>query len=227
MGVESAASSSSNSWSQNDEDYNTSKNNSSIVVLNVYDLTPINNYMYWFGFGIFHSGIEVYGKEYGFGAHDFPASGVFEVEPKNCPGFIYRCSINLGQIQTSPSEFRTFIENMASEYHGDTYHLISKNCNHFTDDVSYRLIGKQIPGWVNRLAKLGALCSCLLPESLQVTSVKQLPEYHECSEDEFVDSLSTATPHGSPEIDAEQEKHLLSPSARAEDVTFVKEAHVK
>jgi hypothetical protein len=27
----------------------------------------------------------------------------------------------------------------------------------------------------------GALCSCLLPESLQVTSVKQLPEYHECS----------------------------------------------
>jgi deubiquitinase DESI2 len=99
----------------------------------------------------------VYGKEYGFGAHDFPASGVFEVEPKNCPGFIYRCSINLGQIQISPSEFRTFIENMASEYHGDTYHLISKNCNHFTDDVSYRLIGKQIPGWVNRLAKLGKI----------------------------------------------------------------------
>lgn len=99
----------------------------------------------------------MYGKEYGFGAHDFPASGVFEVEPKNCPGFIYRCSINLGQIQTSPSEFRTFIENMASEYHGDTYHLISKNCNHFTDDVSYRLIGKQIPGWVNRLAKLGKI----------------------------------------------------------------------
>jgi len=51
MGVES---SSSNSWSQNDED----DNSSSIVVLNVYDLTPINDYMYWFGFGIFHSGIE-------------------------------------------------------------------------------------------------------------------------------------------------------------------------
>jgi hypothetical protein len=28
------------------------------VVLNVYDLTPINNYLYWFGLGIFHSGIE-------------------------------------------------------------------------------------------------------------------------------------------------------------------------
>lgn len=28
------------------------------VLLNVYDLTPVNNYVYWFGFGIFHSGIE-------------------------------------------------------------------------------------------------------------------------------------------------------------------------
>lgn len=54
-----------------------------------------------------------------------------------------------------------------------------------------------------------------------------LPLWCLFAEDEFVDSLSTATPHGSPEIDAEQEKHLLSPSARAEDVTFVKEAHVK
>jgi hypothetical protein len=31
------------------------------VVLNVYDLTPINNYLYWFGLGIFHSGIEGFG----------------------------------------------------------------------------------------------------------------------------------------------------------------------
>jgi len=54
-----------------------------------------------------------------------------------------------------PSEFRTFIEGIANEYHGDTYHLISKNCNHFTDDMSHRLSGKRIPGWVNRLAKLG------------------------------------------------------------------------
>ncbi|KAK1325969.1 DeSI-like protein [Acorus calamus] len=29
------------------------------LYLNVYDLTPINDYLYWFGFGIFHSGIEV------------------------------------------------------------------------------------------------------------------------------------------------------------------------
>ncbi|KAM7268896.1 hypothetical protein ACFE04_011062 [Oxalis oulophora] len=219
------------------------------VILNIYDLTPINGYTIWFGFGIFHSGIQVHGKEYGFGAHDFPVSGVFEVEPKNCPGFTYRCSLPLGLTKMPLSEFRTFIEGIAAEYHGDTYHLITKNCNHFTDDVSGRLAGKRIPGWVNRLARveyknvtfltfsgryglypmfewlpvvIGSVCSCLLPESLQVTTVKQLPEYHECVED--TESVSTATPRESASAeDTDQEKYLLSPSAVIGDVSFVKE----
>ena len=97
----------------------------------------------------------VHGMEYGFGAHEFPASGVFEVEPTKCPGFVYRCSISLGRINMPSNETRTFIETVASDYNGDTYHLISKNCNHFTDDILWRLTGKRIPGWVNRLARLG------------------------------------------------------------------------
>jgi PPPDE putative peptidase domain len=97
----------------------------------------------------------VHGMEYGFGAHEYPSSGVFEVEPKKCPGFIYRSSIQLGRINMAPDQFREFIEGLACDYYGDTYHLISKNCNHFTDDVSSKLVGRHIPGWVNRLAKLG------------------------------------------------------------------------
>ncbi|KAL6984863.1 hypothetical protein U1Q18_018243 [Sarracenia purpurea var. burkii] len=193
------------------------------VLLNVYDLTPLNNYSVWFGFGIFHSGIEVHGMEYGFGAHDFPVSGVFEVEPKSCPGFIFRCSVPLGYINMPPSEFRTFIESVASEYHGDTYHLISKNCNHFSDDIASRLTGKHIPGWVNRLARLGSLCTCLLPESLQATTVKQLPEYHVCTDDGTTESLSTTTHEPTESDDADQDKLLLSPSAASSEVAFVKE----
>lgn len=195
------------------------------VLLNVYDLTPINNYTYWFGFGIFHTGIEVHGKEYGFGAHDFPVSGVFEVEPRSCPGFLFRCSFSLGDIKMSPAEFRMFIESMASEYHGDTYHLISKNCNHFTDDVSQRLTGRRIPKWVNRLAHLGAICSCLLPESLQATTVKQLPEYHECSDEDRMEALSALMPNDPLETDeTDPEKHLLSsPSISGAEVALVKE----
>ncbi|CAA7397324.1 unnamed protein product [Spirodela intermedia] len=158
------------------------------VILNVYDLTTWNNYSYWCGLGIFHSGIEVHGFEYGFGAHDLPLSGVFEVEPRNCPGFIYRCSIFLGYTKMIRSEFRAFMEHIVSDYHGDTYHLIFKNCNHFTDDICSRLTGKRIPGWVNRLAHLGEVCSCLLPESLQLPVVKQTPEYHVYS-GRLIDSL--------------------------------------
>ncbi|GAB4832893.1 hypothetical protein Ancab_006911 [Ancistrocladus abbreviatus] len=195
------------------------------VVLNVYDLTPLNHYTYWFGFGIFHSGIEVHGMEYGFGAHDFAASGVFEVDPKSCPGFIYRCSIPLGWINMPPSEFRTFIENVASEYHGDTYHLITKNCNHFTDDIAFRLTGKNIPRWVNRLARAGALCSCLLPESLQVTTVKQMPEYHECTDlEDGTESSSADSHHERAESDdADQAKLLPSPLRRSVDLSFIRE----
>ncbi|KAL2553590.1 DeSI-like protein [Forsythia ovata] len=194
------------------------------VILNVYDLTPANQYSIWLGFGVFHSGIEVHGKEYGFGAHDFPISGVFEVEPKSCPGFMYRCSVPLGHLNMPPSEFRTFIESVASEYHGNTYHLISKNCNHFTDDISKRLIGKGIPGWVNRLARLGAFCSCLLPESLQVSTVKQLPEYHHSyTEEDGSGSSSSATPHEPTESEDGDQDKLLPPLGGSGDVAFIKE----
>ncbi|CAA3007819.1 Hypothetical predicted protein [Olea europaea subsp. europaea] len=192
------------------------------VILNVYDLTPANQYSIWFGFGIFHSGIEVQGKEYGFGAHDFPISGLFEVEPKSCPGFIYRCSVPLGYLNMPPSEFRTFVESLASEYHGNTYHLISKNCNHFTDDISKRLIGKGIPGWVNRLARLGAFCSCLLPESLQVSTVKHLPEYYAAySEEDGSGSSSSATPHEPTESEDGDHDKLLQQLGG--DVALIKE----
>ncbi|OEL25289.1 DeSI-like protein [Dichanthelium oligosanthes] len=58
----------------------------------------------------------------------------------------------------SQEEFRSFIEKLAGKYHGNTYHLINKNCNHFTDDVCQNLTGKPIPSWVNRLARVGWYC---------------------------------------------------------------------
>ena len=93
--------------------------------------------------------------EYAFGAHDFSSSGVFEVEPRSCPGFSFRKSIQLGTIELDSKEFREFMVRIASDYNGDTYHLMAKNCNHFCNDVSVRLTGIPIPAWVNRLAALG------------------------------------------------------------------------
>ncbi|CAN0855076.1 DeSI-like protein At4g17486 [Linum grandiflorum] len=144
------------------------------VYLNVYDLTPMNGYAYWVGLGIYHSGVQVHGVEYGFGAHDHTTTGVFEVEPKQCPGFTFRKSILIGRTDLGPKEVRSMMEKLAKEYSGNTYHLITKNCNHFCNDACVKLTGKTIPSWVNRLARLGFLCNCVLPAELNGAKVRQV-----------------------------------------------------
>ncbi|XP_002465054.2 deSI-like protein At4g17486 isoform X2 [Sorghum bicolor] len=146
-----------------------------LVYLNVYDLTPVNGYVYWAGLGVFHSGIEVHGVEYAFGAHDYSISGVFEVEPRQCPGFKFRRSICMGTTCLDPLQIREFMEIQSVNYNGDTYHLISKNCNHFCEDICKRLTGNLIPKWVNRLARMGAVCNCILPVPLKISAARHDP----------------------------------------------------
>jgi len=57
----------------------------------------------------------------------------------------------------SRSDFRSFMEKLSRKYHGDTYHLIAKNCNHFTEEVCLQVTGKPIPGWINRMARVGKI----------------------------------------------------------------------
>lgn len=135
--------------------------------INIYDLTSMNKFMYWVGLGVYHSGIEAYGTEYAYGAHDYPTSGVFEVEPQHCPGFTFRKSLTLGTVWLGPDKFREFVEAIACEYTGDSYHLLLKNCNHFCDDVCMRLVSVHIPRWINRLANIGSLCRCFFPDAFQ------------------------------------------------------------
>lgn len=144
------------------------------VYLNVYDLTPINGYAYWFGLGVYHSGVQVHDIEYGFGAHEQEATGIFEVQPKNCPGFTFRKSIFIGTTDLNHKDVRAFMEKLAQHYSGNSYHLISKNCNHFCNDVCLKLTAKSIPRWVNRLARLGLFCNCVLPPGLNETKVRQV-----------------------------------------------------
>nr|KJB58320.1 hypothetical protein B456_009G204300 [Gossypium raimondii] len=119
----------------------------------------------------------VHGVEYAFGAHDYPTSGVFEVEPRQCPGFKFRKSIFIGTTSLDPLQVREFMECNSARFKGDTYHLIVKNCNHFCKDICYRLTGKHIPNWVNRLARIGSMCNCILPEALKTSVVKHDPNY--------------------------------------------------
>lgn len=45
------------------------------VILNVYDLIEHNDWTYWCGVGVFHSGVEVFGVEYAYGGHEYDAPG--------------------------------------------------------------------------------------------------------------------------------------------------------
>ncbi|KAH9617868.1 hypothetical protein KSS87_007645 [Heliosperma pusillum] len=141
------------------------------VYLNVYDITPINGYAYWFGLGVYHSGVQVHGVEYAFGAHEYPSTGIFEGEPKQCQGFMFRKAILVGWTELTVEEVKKVMEELANVYRGNAYNLITKNCNHFCNDACIRLSDNPIPNWVNRLARIGFLCNCVIPASVTMARI--------------------------------------------------------
>ncbi|CAN6190447.1 unnamed protein product [Urochloa humidicola] len=134
------------------------------VYLNVYDITPANGYARWLGLGVYHSGVQVHGVEYAYGAHDGGSSGIFEVVPRRCPGYAFRESVLVGATELSRAEVRAVMAELAADFPGDAYYLVSRNCNHFCDAACRRLVARaRIPRWVNRLAKIGVVFTCVIP----------------------------------------------------------------
>ena len=62
------------------------------IILNVYDLHPMNENLIGVGLGFYHSGLEIHGSEYSFGE-----AGIFQNTPKEAPPAIFRVSIPLGE----------------------------------------------------------------------------------------------------------------------------------
>ena len=58
------------------------------------------------------------------------------------------------------------VASMRSEFDGDRYNLLSRNCNNFSDEFCVAVLNKRIPGWVNRMAYMGSWFSCLIPPQM-------------------------------------------------------------
>ncbi|EGC29765.1 hypothetical protein DICPUDRAFT_10564, partial [Dictyostelium purpureum] len=140
------------------------------VYLNVYDLHQINGFGYYVGLGAFHTGVEVNTEngediEYCFGGHSFSFSGMFEIKPKTATGVKFRESIYMGEFKMTSKDFQELVDAIADDFSGLSYHPLKKNCNTFSEEFIKRLLNKDVPGYINRLAHIGNYFSCVLPST--------------------------------------------------------------
>ncbi|XP_052198948.1 uncharacterized protein LOC127806034 [Diospyros lotus] len=105
--------------------------------------------------GIFHSAVQVYGDdEWSFGYCE-QGSGVFSYPAGKNPMYTYRESIVLGTTNFSVYKVSQILRELSRDWPGCTYDLLSRNCNHFCDELCERLGVPKLPGWVNRFAHAG------------------------------------------------------------------------
>ena len=100
----------------------------------------MNDYTTSIGLGVYHSGVEVYGVEYAYGGHPYPYSGVFEIPPRGADElgeqYKFRQSVQLGYTDFTVREVEKIVDELGKEFRGDRYHLVNKNCNHFSGNLT-------------------------------------------------------------------------------------------
>jgi hypothetical protein len=78
--------------------------------------------------GIFHSGVEVRGREYCFGGHDMPnMTGVFVIEPKiGIPELLFKRSIDMGTTNLTDKEIEDALLQISEDFAGNSYNLLTR-----------------------------------------------------------------------------------------------------
>mmetsp|Transcript_9019 Transcript_9019/g.23355 ORF Transcript_9019/g.23355 Transcript_9019/m.23355 type:complete len:230 (-) Transcript_9019:286-975(-) len=106
-------------------------------------------------YGAFHTGVEVYGKEWLFGMAGGDTSGIAWHEPKQCRDHTFRETLSMGCTPYSEVEVLSIIEELKCEWRGCSYDMLTRNCHHFSDAFCRRLQVASLPTWVNTLAGTG------------------------------------------------------------------------
>ena len=137
------------------------------VKLNVDDLdSPGNEFLSALGLGLYHTGVEVDGREYSYGA----GYGIGDTRPRGAaqnPGIArFRGSYAMGRAESLQAVSRA-IDELRGSFPAASYDLVQRNCNHFSDALVRALCGRPTPGWVNRAASVGSCVACLAPARQQ------------------------------------------------------------
>jgi len=97
--------------------------------------------------GIWHTGIEVYGKEYYYGG------GICQGKPKQTPyGFPIK-EIDMGETEIPKEIFTDFLKEISPKFAMEKYDLFDNNCNNFTNECCEFLTGKPLPDYIIGLPK--------------------------------------------------------------------------
>ena len=134
------------------------------VYLNIYHLSYVNYFVQIFGFGFFHSSIEINEKEFSYSATEDEYSGIFS-NSINDSNLILKEKIYLGNTFYNDNEINEILLLNTPYWLGKSYDPFLKNCNHFTKFFSKLLIEKEniindYPDYVNRITEYGFFFNC-------------------------------------------------------------------
>ncbi|OTF76936.1 desumoylating isopeptidase 2-like protein, partial [Euroglyphus maynei] len=134
-----------------------------LVKLNVYGIPMINMMINFAGLGIYHTGVEVYDREWAYGGYPLPISSIFRMNrPKDLASLSrisghlqFEETILIGHTHYTLNEIEQIITKMGEkDYIGTKYHLLHRNCNTFSNELCLSLCNKPIPSYLNRLAMI-------------------------------------------------------------------------
>jgi hypothetical protein len=118
------------------------------IRINVYDILDVGPFKK-IGMGLHHSGVQI-GRhsEYEYG----DGTGITIIKPTTASGATFSHSIVLGDIKQA--KIVETLREMFTEFTCDNYDILSRNCNHFTEQFVYKLTSYRVPKYLNRVASL-------------------------------------------------------------------------
>lgn len=79
-------------------------------------------------------------------------TGVYWCRPKQNTFYTFRESVLLGRTRLSHQQIARVLAEFRSEWQGFKYDMLGRNCNHFCDELSRKLVGEGTPLFLNRFA---------------------------------------------------------------------------